>query len=110
MIFSPIGEEILFRGVIQQAFTLRWKAGIGTAVNSFSFGLVHLLFHGIARDAAGIHLQFLSGSLMVLLMEATSYVFTLCRLRSASLWPAMRSEERRVGKECRSRLWTCSYR
>ncbi len=89
MIFSPIGEEILFRGVIQQAFTLRWKAGIGTAVNSFSFGLVHLLHHGIARDAAGIHLQFLSGSLMVLLMVATSYVFTLCRLRSGSLWPAM---------------------
>ncbi|PYX51915.1 MAG: hypothetical protein DMG76_30705 [Acidobacteria bacterium] len=43
MIFSPIGGEILFRGVIQQAFTLRWKAGIGTTVNSFSFGLVHLL-------------------------------------------------------------------
>ena len=26
---------------------------------------------------------------MVLLMVATSYVFTLCRLRSGSLWPAM---------------------
>lgn len=89
MIFSPIGEEILFRGVIQQAFTRRWDAGIATAVNSFSFGLVHFLHHGISRDAAGIHLQFLSGSLMVLLMAATSYVFTLCRLRSGSLWPAM---------------------
>jgi membrane protease YdiL (CAAX protease family) len=89
MIFSPIGEEILFRGVIQQAFTRRWNASIATAVNSFSFGLVHLLHHGISRDAAGLHLQFLSGSLMVLLMAATSYVFTLCRLRSGSLWPAM---------------------
>ena len=89
MIFSPIGEEILFRGVIQQAFTRRWNVSTATAVNSFSFGLVHLLHHGISRDAAGFHLQFFSGSLMVFLMAATSYVFTLCHLRSGSLWPSM---------------------
>src|SRR5258708_7681071 len=68
MIFSPIGEEILFRGVIQQAFTRRWNVSTATTVNSFSFGLVHLLHHGISTDAAGFHLQFFSGSLMVLLM------------------------------------------
>jgi uncharacterized protein len=89
MIFSPIGEEILFRGVIQQAFTRCWNVSVATAVNSLSFGLVHLLHHGISRDAAGLHLQFFSGSLMVLLMAVTSYVFTLCRVRSGSLWPAM---------------------
>jgi uncharacterized protein len=89
MIFSPIGEEILFRGVVQHAFTQRWNAGVATAVNSFSFGLVHLLHHGISRDSTGIHLRFVSGSLMVLLMAATSYAFTVCRLRSGSLWTAM---------------------
>jgi len=31
MIFSPIGEEILFRGVVQYAFTQRWNAGVATA-------------------------------------------------------------------------------
>jgi membrane protease YdiL (CAAX protease family) len=89
MIVSPIGEEILFRGLLQQSFTLRWKAALATMVNGLAFGLVHLHVHGIWRDAAGFHLRLVSGALMVLLMAGVSAVFTLCRLRSGSLYAAM---------------------
>jgi len=89
LILTPIGEEILFRGLIQQAFTSRWNATFATLVNGLSFGLMHLHVHGLWQDAAGFHLRIVSGALMVLLLAGASAVFTLCRLRSGSLWMAM---------------------
>jgi hypothetical protein len=89
MIVSPIGEELLFRGLIQQSFARRWNVVIATVVNGLAFGLVHLHVHGLWRDAAGFHLHLISGALMVLLMAGVSAVFTLCRLRSGSLYAAM---------------------
>ncbi|MDR3774609.1 MAG: CPBP family intramembrane metalloprotease [Terracidiphilus sp.] len=89
MILTPVGEEILFRGFIQQAFSRRWNATVATVVNGLGFGLIHLHVHGIWRDGAGFHVHVVSGALMVVLMAATSYVFTQCRQRSGSLWTAM---------------------
>jgi membrane protease YdiL (CAAX protease family) len=89
MIFSPIGEEILFRGLLHQSFTRRWNVPVATIVNGLAFGLVHLHVHGIWHDAAGFHLHLVSGAFMVLLMAGVSAIFTLCRLRSGSLYAAM---------------------
>jgi uncharacterized protein len=89
LIPSPVGEELLFRGLIQQSFARRWNAFAATVVNGLAFGLVHLHVHGLWRDAAGFHLHLASGALMVLLMAGTSSIFTLCRLRSGSLFAAM---------------------
>lgn len=89
MTFTPVSEEMLFPGLIQQAFSRRWNATVATVVNTFSSGLIHLHVHGVWRDGAGLHLRFVSGALMVVLMAATSYVLTICRQRSGSLWTAM---------------------
>jgi hypothetical protein len=90
MSFTPIGEEFLFRGLIQQSFTLRWNAVIATLVNGFGYGLIHLLHvHGLWHDAAGFHLRLVSGALVVLLLAGLGAVFTFIRLRSGSLWCAV---------------------
>ena len=86
---NPIGEEILFRGFIQQAFTRRFNAAFATLVSSLLFGLLYLCLHGIWHDAAGFHLRLGSAALAVLLMACVGTVFTLCRTLSGSLWPAM---------------------
>jgi hypothetical protein len=87
MSFTPIGEEFLFRGLIQQSFTLRWNAVIATLVNGFGYGLIHLLHvHGLWHDTAGFHLRLVSGALVVLLLASLGAVFTLCRLWTGSLW------------------------
>jgi len=87
MSFTPIGEEFLFRGLIQQSFTLRWNAVIATLVNGFGYGLIHLLHvHGLWHDAAGFHLRLVSGALVVLLLAGLGAVFTFIRLRTGSLW------------------------
>jgi len=88
--FTPIGEEFLFRGLIQQSFTLRWNAVIATVVNGFAYGLIHLLHvHGLLHDAAGFHLRLVSGALVVLLLAGLGATFTLCRLWTGSLWCAV---------------------
>ena len=90
MSFTPVGEEFLFRGLIQQSFTLRWNAVIAVLVNGFAYGLMHLLHvHGVWHDAAGFHLRLVSGALMVLLLAGLGAIFTLCRLWTGSLWCAV---------------------
>ncbi len=89
MILTPVGEEILFRGLIQQSFALRWNAFAGILANGVAFGLIHLHVHGLWHDATGFHFRLVSGALVVLLLSAASAVFTLCRLRFGSLYAAM---------------------
>jgi membrane protease YdiL (CAAX protease family) len=86
---NPIGEEILFRGIIQQSFARRFNAVIATLVNALLFGLIYLYLHGLWRDASGFHLRVGSAAVAFLLMACFGAVFTLCRMRSGSLWPAM---------------------
>jgi hypothetical protein len=86
---NPIGEEILFRGFIQQSFAQRFNAALAALVNSLLFGLVYLSLHGIWHDASGYHLRVASAALALLLMGCVGGVFTLCRTLSGSLWPAM---------------------
>jgi uncharacterized protein len=86
---NPIGEEILFRGFIQQSFARRFNPAVATLVNSILFGLVYLSVHGIWHDASGFHLRVGSAALALLLMICIGAVFTLCRMVSGSLWPAM---------------------
>jgi uncharacterized protein len=86
---NPIGEEILFRGFIQESFARRFNPAVATLVNSILFGLVYLSVHGLWRDASGFHLRVGSAALALLLMAGIGTVFTLCRTLSGSLWPAM---------------------
>ena len=89
IIFTPVGEEILFRGLIQEAFTLRWNAVLAAVVNSLAFGLIHLHVHGLWHDAAGFHLRLVSAALMVVLLAGVGVVFTICRIRTGSLVAAI---------------------
>ena len=86
---NPIGEEILFRGFIQQSFARRFNPVIATAVNAVLFGLIYLCLHGLWRDASGFHIRLASAALALFFMACIGAVFTLCRTLSGSLWPAM---------------------
>jgi membrane protease YdiL (CAAX protease family) len=86
---NPVGEEILFRGIIQQSFARRTNAAVATFVNSVLFALIYLCLHGIWRDAGGFHLRLGSAAIAAFLMACTGCVYTLCRTSSGSLWAAM---------------------
>jgi uncharacterized protein len=86
---NPIGEELLFRGFIQQAFARRFNQAIGTIVGSLLFGLIYLYLHGVWQDAAGFHIRAASAGIALGLMACIGTVFALCRFFSRSLWSAM---------------------
>jgi membrane protease YdiL (CAAX protease family) len=86
---NPVGEEILFRGFIQQAFGRRFNPAVATCISSLLFALLYLYIHGIWHDARGFHIRLASAALAVFLMACVGGVFTLCRALSGSLWPAI---------------------
>ncbi len=86
---NPIGEEIFFRGFVQESFGRRFTPVVGVLVNASLFGLLYLYLHGLWRDAAGFHLRAGSAGLAVFLIACTGCVYTLCRNLSGSLWSAL---------------------
>ena len=88
-LFSPIGEEIFFRGFLQRVFEQRLTHSQATHLQAWLFGVAHLCHHGIVATSAGLVLMPLSAALWVLLMFALSWLFAWLRRRADSLYPAM---------------------
>jgi membrane protease YdiL (CAAX protease family) len=89
ILFSPIGEEFFFRGLVHESVRLRWGQGLATVANAMAFGGVHTLHHGLSWDGAGLHFALVSGVLWAILIVGLSLLFTECRRRSGSIWPAV---------------------
>lgn len=89
ILFSPIGEEIFFRGFLQQALQEKFSTATSTTIEAGLFGLVHLCHHGLFLTTTGIGLHAASGAIWVMLMFATALLFAWLRHRSRSLYPAM---------------------
>jgi membrane protease YdiL (CAAX protease family) len=86
---NPVGEEILFRGLIQEAFSSRFNRVFSSAVSSVLFGMLYLYLHGIWHDASGFHLRLGSAVLAIVLLSLIGFTFHLCRVISGSLWAAI---------------------
>lgn len=89
LLFSPIGEEIFFRGMLQRSLEERLSVNASTSIECAAFGVVHLCHHGLAFGAAGVAIRPLSGALWVVLMFLVALMFAVIRRRSGSLFPAM---------------------
>jgi uncharacterized protein len=89
IIFSPIGEEIFFRGILQKGLEERFSVRASTWIECVFFGLVHLCHHGLLFTATGISLLSHSAPIWFLLMVAVAHLFAHLRKRSASLYPAI---------------------
>ncbi len=89
VIASPIGEEIFFRGVIEQANRDRMSPRAAACLAAALFALAQLLHHGIYRGQDGIEIMPISGAIWFALMFATSLVFSFIRRRSESIWTAI---------------------
>ena len=89
LMFSPIAEEIFFRGILQRTLEQHVPERAATLIESAAFGAVHLCHHGLLLGAAGLGWMPLSGSLWMLLMFGTALLFARIRKRSGSLYPAM---------------------
>ena len=89
IIFSPIGEEIFFRGMIHNSVKIKWNEKTATIVNGLVFAGIHIVHHGIIRDNTGFYFLIIPGIIFFLLMLVFSWLCTLLRNKSDCLYPSI---------------------
>lgn len=89
ILFSPFGEEIFFRGVLQRALETRFSARTSTLIEAGWFGAAHLIHHGLLVTAACLSLRWTSAPLWLLLMTGLSIGFAWLRKKAGAVWPAV---------------------
>jgi membrane protease YdiL (CAAX protease family) len=88
-LFSPVGEELFFRGVFHESIAGHAGHGVAAVITGCAFGLMHVFHHGISTGPGGVNVRVVSGLLWVLLTLGLSLMFNACRRRSGSIWPAV---------------------
>lgn len=91
LMFTPVAEELFFRGVLQRTLEQHLPARASTAVECGAFAVVHLCHHGLVSGMSGLGWMPLSATLWMILMFLTAWTFAGIRRRSGSLYPAMAS-------------------
>lgn len=89
VLFSPIGEEIFYRGYLQTVLEQRFTAATSTTLEAALFALVHLCHHGILATAAGLVLLPASAALWVAQVFGLALMLAWFRRRGDSLLPAI---------------------
>lgn len=85
IMFSPFGEEIFYRGVVQETLQQKISMSTSTLIECSLFGLAHLVHHGLVMTATGLEFLWISGPLWMLQMILVSWMFAWLRMKSGSL-------------------------
>lgn len=85
MIFSPLGEELFFRGFLHQVARERWNQRTAVLIDASLFAAIHVLHHGVVRIAGQINVFPISGALWVVFIFATGVMFSFLRQKTGSL-------------------------
>jgi membrane protease YdiL (CAAX protease family) len=89
MTFSPIGEELLYRGMIHQSFVARYRERGASIIDSTAFALVHLAHFGLVFHQGVWKMLWVPALLWLALMFMTSRLFFWCKFQSGSIHGAI---------------------
>lgn len=89
MTFSPIGEELLYRGVVHEGLATRLGQARAALIEAAAFALVHLAHFGVVYIDGGWSLLPLPAAFWLLAMFASGMLFVACRRLTGSIWGAV---------------------
>lgn len=89
ILFSPIGEEIFYRGVVQKTFEQKFSVTTSTIIECSLFAVIHLAHHGIIKTANGLAFLPLSGVLWMIQMFLVAFMFAWLRNKTGSIFTAI---------------------
>jgi membrane protease YdiL (CAAX protease family) len=88
---SAIGEEFFFRGMLYESIRKTRGNQAAARASAVAFGAFHLPNHGLLLTELGWFFIVTSTIIWLALMIGVSFVFTMCRQQSGSIWPAVLS-------------------
>lgn len=89
MIFSPVGEELFFRGIVHASFAKSVGDSKASIIDSSAFALTHVSHFGLVFINKKWEFLTVPTLLWVISMFLVSILFYLCRKKSASLLGAV---------------------
>lgn len=89
MTFSPIGEEIFFRGIVHSSFAKTLGDKNASIVDGASFALTHISHFGLVFINSKWDFFFVPTIIWVTSMFLTSLLFFVCRMKSGSILGAI---------------------
>jgi len=89
MTFSPIGEELFFRGLVHAAFETSVGSQKASVLDGLAFATTHLAHFGIVHVSGMWNFLPVPAALWVLGMLVTSLIFTQCKQRTDSITGAI---------------------
>lgn len=89
MTFSPIGEELFFRGIVHSSFANSVGNRKASLIDSSAFAFVHISHFGLVFHNQKWEFLFVPTLIWVLSMFVVSTLFFVCRKRSGSILGAI---------------------
>ncbi len=89
MTFSPIGEELFFRGIVHSSFANSFGNTKASLIDSAAFALVHISHFGLVFHNQQWKFLVLPTLIWVLSMFIVGILFYVCRKRSGSILGAI---------------------
>lgn len=89
MTFSPLGEEIFFRGIVHTGFQKSWGSQKASIADGLAFSLTHLAHFGIVYDSDKWSFLPIPALIWVAAMFIVSQMFIFFRNKTNSLAGAM---------------------
>jgi len=89
MTFSPVGEELFYRGIVHGSFVGEYGEKKASIIDSLAFALTHLAHFGIVYIEGEWHFLFIPAMLWVIFMFITSRIFFICKQKSGSVYGAI---------------------
>lgn len=86
MLFSPLGEELMYRGMIHKSFVGRFGENSASKIDSAAFALTHLAHFGIVFHEGQWHFLVIPAILWVAMMFFVCRIFFLIRIKAGSLF------------------------
>ncbi len=91
MVFSPVGEELFFRGIVHSSFAASVGEAKAAVIDALAFAFTHLAHFGIVYVSGVWTLLPVPAALWVIGMFAASLIFIACKKKTGSLLGAILS-------------------
>lgn len=87
--FSPIGEELFYRGIVHGSFAMDFGEQKASVLDSLAFALTHLAHFGIVYISGRWQFLFIPATIWVIFMFITSRIFFFCKEKTGSILGAI---------------------